>query len=334
MSKFVTEPVERDRILFDALTQKKLELTIMPTEKCNFRCVYCYEDFAIGRMKRPTIEGIKNLIKDRISSLDYLRLWWFGGEPLLAYNVMVDVMEFVKKLREGRDLKFHSSATTNGYLLTEERFTALSSLDLQNYQISIDGDQDEHNKTRRRADGAGTFDTIWTNLKTYNRLRESGIIPTGDILLRLHIHPENIHSMLDFCRRIKQELSSNFFRLYVKEIGHYGSENDKNFNVIDHGSMEYERAKRRILDVAGSFKEELTNPTYVCYATKANSFVLRADGRVGKCTTALNIPSNTVGNLNEDGTILFDQEKLKKWIRPLETLDKVELGCPLSQISK
>jgi len=32
------------------LNPKSLELTLYPTEKCNFRCVYCYEDFALGRM--------------------------------------------------------------------------------------------------------------------------------------------------------------------------------------------------------------------------------------------------------------------------------------------
>ena len=39
-----------------------LELIIMPTEKCNFRCSYCYEDYKKGKMKRPVIDGIINLV--------------------------------------------------------------------------------------------------------------------------------------------------------------------------------------------------------------------------------------------------------------------------------
>ena len=54
-------------------------LTLMPTEQCNFRCTYCYEDFSIGKMKEDVIRGIKNLLKQRIPTLKYLNISWFGG---------------------------------------------------------------------------------------------------------------------------------------------------------------------------------------------------------------------------------------------------------------
>ena len=61
----VEDDLQREHILWDALTPKKLDLIIMPTEQCNFRCTYCYEDFKIGKMPRWVVNGIKALIDAR-----------------------------------------------------------------------------------------------------------------------------------------------------------------------------------------------------------------------------------------------------------------------------
>ncbi len=71
------------RYLVDALTDEdemdldsyiskyndgSLGLTILPTEQCNFRCVYCYETFERGAMQQEVVLGIKNLIKNAAHS--------------------------------------------------------------------------------------------------------------------------------------------------------------------------------------------------------------------------------------------------------------------------
>src|SRR5690606_22612548 len=68
---------------------------------------------------------------------------------------------------------------------------------------------------------------------------------------------------------------------------------------------------------------------YICYAAKANSLLIRADGRIGKCTVALDDDRNTIGSLRPDGTIEIDNEKLRPWLRGIESLDEQDLGCPL-----
>ena len=75
-----------------AWAEDHLHLIVMPTEKCNFRCVYCYEDFSIGRMKRAVIDGVKALIRRRVASLSSLEIQWFGGEPTLAHDIVCEVM--------------------------------------------------------------------------------------------------------------------------------------------------------------------------------------------------------------------------------------------------
>jgi sulfatase maturation enzyme AslB (radical SAM superfamily) len=66
-----------------------LNLIILPTEACNFRCTYCYETFEHKKMKKEVVNGIKALIGRRGPELNKLEIAWFGGEPLLAFDVGV-----------------------------------------------------------------------------------------------------------------------------------------------------------------------------------------------------------------------------------------------------
>ena len=67
----------------------------------------------------------------------------------------------------------------------------------------------------------------------------------------------------------------------------------------------------------------------VCYASRANSFVIRADGRVNKCTISLESPKNQVGRLEPDGGLTLDVGLMLPWMRGLFPGDSKELQCPL-----
>ncbi|HSQ60752.1 MAG TPA: CHAT domain-containing protein, partial [Acidobacteriota bacterium] len=67
----------------------------------------------------------------------------------------------------------------------------------------------------------------------------------------------------------------------------------------------------------------------VCYAAKANSFVVRADGRLNKCTVGLEEPNNQVGRIHGDGTVEVDASKLRWWMRGVWSGDAEERVCPL-----
>src|ERR1041384_6711550 len=98
------------------IDHKTQELIILPTEKCNFRCTYCYEDFSIGKMKLETRESIKKFIKKRAPLLDKLNISWFGGEPLLAKDIVLDISSYAHKCSQEYDeLEFNAGMTTNGY---------------------------------------------------------------------------------------------------------------------------------------------------------------------------------------------------------------------------
>ncbi len=67
---------------------------------------------------------------------------------------------------------------------------------------------------------------------------------------------------------------------------------------------------------------------YICYAARPNTWLVRADGRVGRCTVALDDPRNTVGHLDESGRLRVDSDKLRPWLAGLAELDSDLLACP------
>lgn len=323
----------KKKILYDALTQDKLELILFPTEQCNFRCTYCYEDFKIKKMPESVIAGIKNLLLQRAPKLKVLHLSWFGGEPLAAYDVVKDISALASELGNQYGFKSVGSMTTNGYTLTESRFLELDKYGVEKIQISLDGDEETHNKTRLRADGAGTFARIWQNLLKFNTLFESGMINNSRIILRLHVHPENINSVTSLAKSIRNSLNPNCFSVHVKGIGHYGGKNDNSFSIFDENSETLQIHEDLIYGILQEYHQEFSEEeVYVCYASKANSFIIRGDGRIGKCTVALNSDANTIGSIAADGKLLLDDKKFSAWLHPLSSLDRGDLGCPITRL--
>lgn len=312
-----------------SLDSRILELILLPTEKCNFRCTYCYEDFLLGKMPNSVRNGIKNLIRRRADSMKVLRLSWFGGEPLLAADVILDIADFAQSSGAANDFVVTGGLTTNGYLLTDDTLRRLSRVNHRSYQITPDGDREDHNRTRLRADGRGTFDEIWKNLVGMSQSHEP-----LDVTLRIHVSANNQDSIKRLLSRINDELApSGKFRIHFHRISNLGGDGGK--SVVELPWNEY----KRVLDdlggrtsVQASSEVALSEEGEICYAAKPNSLLIRSDGRVGKCTVALSDPRNDVGILAEDGTIQFVDERLRLWFEGFRNFDPGVLGCPLSTL--
>ncbi|WSQ14993.1 radical SAM protein [Streptomyces sp. NBC_01231] len=312
-----------DKELASSFRSDRLQLILLPTEQCNFRCTYCYEDFAIGRMTSDVVSGVKNLIDRRADGLRRLQVSWFGGEPMLARSIIEEVASHAILVQDrNSNLRYESDMTTNGYMLNGEAAEFLAGIGVRTYQISLDGPGKYHDRTRLRADGKGTFDQIWCNLLS---IRESSA--KVRILLRVHLTPDNLHVMPEFLTRVRDTfLNDPRFNVFLKRVVRLGGPNDATMDVLD--SDDQQVADLEALLVEGGRTERLFEPEEVCYAARANSLLVRADGRLGKCTVALSDPDNTIGRLLPDGSLEIDNPRLRPWLQGWESRDPELTACP------
>jgi len=326
----------------------RLQLILLPTEQCNFRCTYCYEDFAIGKMPESVVAGVKHLIDRRAPELTHLQLSWFGGEPMLARSIMEDIARHALSAEaRNPNLTYQSDATTNGFLLDGNTAEALSALHIRAYQVSLDGPSDLHDRTRVKVDGSGSFERIWQNLLSIKASRAD-----VSILLRVHLTPDNLPAMPDFLAVVRDTfLKDSRFSIFLKRVVKLGGPNDDSMGVIDPDDAQIASLKDLILGAAdrdrgnedsgingddwtSSGPDPLFVPEDVCYAARANSLLIGADGRIGKCTVGLSDPANVIGHLLSDGSLQIDNDLLRLWLEGWETGDPELTACPYQRFTR
>lgn len=305
-----------------------LELIILPTEQCNFRCTYCYEDFEIGQMPANTVEAIKLLISKRLPKIQRLVLSWFGGEPLMAKALVYELNEFAQRECTKAGVEFTSNMTTNAFGLDRATFDNLCRLGMLQYQISLDGEEEVHNKTRKLVSGRGSFNKIWNNLLA---MRESSA--QFYVKLRVHVHGTNLDSVNQLIVRLNAAFGNDpRFFIFFKAVGNWGGESVKSMGLIKD-SAEVIAGFEAQLESWGWFAArpyaKNVRPFHPCYAAKPTSFVIRADGSLAKCTVAFNDARNRIGHLNDDGTLQIENEKMRTFMRGFEDGNESALHCPM-----
>lgn len=310
-----------DSKLPTCLASDRLYLILLPTEACNLRCTYCFEDFSGGRMAPEVVAGVKRLLERRAPDLRALTLSWFGGEPLLARDLVEDVLAHARNLlgRHPR-VDFSSDMTTNGYLLSRETFEGLVGLGVSSWYVTFDGPRPRHDARRVRPDGGGTFERIWRNVEA---LRD--VAGDFEVVLRLHVDEENREDMPGFVATCRETFGGDpRFRLAVRRLARLGGSGDAELPVLGGPSADSVEASLRE-QAAGAQEEKLQ----ACYAGWANSFIVRADGSLNKCSVAQAHPNNRVGVLREDGRLELDTPLMLRWMRGLRSGSGDELECPM-----
>ena len=296
----------------------RLELILLASEDCNFRCEYCYEDFTRGTMKPWVRAGIKKLVEKRLPSLRSLSIAWFGGEPLYGMPAVEELAPYFLEVAEENSLIYGSNMTTNGYLLTPEVAEKLLAWKIRRFQITIDGPPESHDRSRPARDGSGTFETIFENLKALSLRPDPFFVD-----VRVNFDRNNHPHMGEFLDILERDLGSDArFKIRFRAVGQWGGANDANLAVCGTDSDRIqaelkEEARRRGLNVTDDIREVKGMGAQVCYAARPYNFIIGADGNVMKCTIDLDKKDrNVVGRLDKEGGLNLDTDRFALWTEP------------------
>ncbi|MFI9597882.1 radical SAM protein [Nonomuraea sp. NPDC052265] len=302
-----------------------LQLILMPTEKCNFRCVYCYEDFVKGKMSDEVRSGIVRLVEREAPHLKTLNVAWFGGEPLSALGVIREVSAELIALCDANGIEYSSSMTTNGFLLSSGVAEETLGLRISRYQITLDGTASSHDQLRVLRNGRGTFDTIVANLTALRESRHD-----FKVRIRVNFTPQVAQEMPGFLAFMGERFGNDpRFSIWFHPVGRWGGPHDEDIETCDQQSAEeLERGFTGAAADSGfplTSWEQLMRPFgSTCYAADPRSYVIGSDGMVYKCTVALREPKNHVGQLSSDGDLRLREDRMAVWV---SSGAQVDTGC-------
>lgn len=323
-----------------------LHLIVLPTEKCNFRCIYCYESFKNGRMSIEVIESLLQFIKKEIKKLHSLSISWFGGEPLLALDLIEYASDKIIELCEKNRVVYKANLTTNGFLLTNQVVKRCIRVGISRFQITIDGPPETHNNFRKLSNGLGTYEKIIENLENIKNLNED-----FHIRIRVNFNLGTVEKIPELIENLGIKFGKDSrFSIYFRGIGDWQTNNKQrilncNQDAIDKYEIFFMSLALKNGFALNSWKEIIQIFGCICYAALPNSFVVDSCGKVYKCTIAFQDPHNNLGNILKKGILNIDIKLLQQWtIATNEITNDCKIcallplclgkSCPLSNFNK
>lgn len=276
-------------------------LTINPTMACNFKCWYCYEShIRASKMSVSVINKILKFINNEKTlnrHLKFFNLSFFGGEPLLYYEqTIVPLLEGASKIFKDSGVFFRAGFTSNGLLLDQNKIEFFKRNSVDNFQITLDGNREFHDKVRYVNSSKGSYERIISNIKLLAR-KEIRVI------MRINFTQENFLS----CMEIPIDFADleTPFKDYINvDLHQVWQDTPISVSSLSPVIDSFVNAGFSVAVEATS----LNNVVDSCYADKHNSSTINYNGEVFKCTARDFTEANSLGIIDEDGTIKWNDE--------------------------
>lgn len=180
---------------------------------CNLSCEYCFAKGGKyqGKDAIMPIEVAKKAIDFLIeeSKNHYnLDIDFFGGEPLLNWDLVKETVIYARSKEEKYNKKFNFTLTTNGVLLDDDKIDFLNE-NMKNVVLSLDGRKEKHDEFRKTLSGKGSYDTIVPKFQNFVKKR-------GD--KEYYMRGTFTANNLDFTEDIKTYLDLGFDRTSLEPV--------------------------------------------------------------------------------------------------------------------
>lgn len=142
---------------------------------CNLRCNYCFAGTGSfgghrGLMDLETGKKAIDFVLESSGHRKHCEVDFFGGEPLLNYRVVKELVSYGKEAAQNRGKTIKFTLTTNAVLLTEEVQSFLEQEDIS-VVLSIDGREEVHDRMRPYANGKGSYAEVAPRLQQFAQKR-------------------------------------------------------------------------------------------------------------------------------------------------------------------
>ena len=278
--------------LLGRFASPSLSLTITPTLACNFKCSYCYEnDSHVETMSEEVQDKVLSFAQG-FPSVKELFVTWYGGEPLLALDVIDRLTSRLRTLK----LPLSAGMVTNGYLLQELVVRKLVDLSIRSLQVTIDGVGEMHDKRRPHRTGVGTFKTIIANLdKLFTITKDLAVA------VRVNIDQSNKDHFPELLSYLSQRYHGERLSVapaFVERINGCCGEQQCIASSKEKAAYWMQLfQKYRIYNTHAFPKLELGS----CMMRKLNAFVISADGSLYKCWNDIGRADKAVGSVLKQG---------------------------------
>lgn len=305
-------------------------LMILTTYACNFSCWYCVQKHKNEYLNADTIEKIKKHISKYLieNNIKTFQISWFGGEPLLNFDAIRKICIFSQEFCDKHGIAYSCGITTNGSLITPNMAIEMKELGFKDFQITIDGTKENHNKTRYNKSIRDSFTTILENIKLLTK-----IIPKAEITIRFNYTHKNLdETMVDQVDSILFS-SKNKVNLLFRKVWQE-PESTELSNKLGIILSKFHKKGYKILHDYDNFK--LTS----CYVERTHYQAIFPNGTVDKCSNK--DIAETRGYLLENGDIKWNsiptENNINIFNYPSECVDCIYLPlcmgpCPRNRMA-
>lgn len=329
----IDEISKRNVLCAKTVNDRILRLVIHTTRRCNFRCKYCCLDFKDEDLSIEIQDNIFRFIKHNIINYQAVDVNWFGGEPLMNVDAIINLSSKIKDICKSVGKVYKSSITTNGYLLSEKVVNKLVNVGVTIFFVTLDGLPEYHDKLRVLTNGEGTYNKIYQNLLNIKKIHSAKI--------KVNIRTNFTRDMMGNYQKIYRNLSNAFgddrrFALYFRSVVDSGGERINQMkNQILNGRQinELENNLASINDGTINYDTNyysLEPGGFICPAMKCGKYTIDTCGKVYKCDVLSE--ETELGYLNSYGKIVYCNSCEENWIGiAFKFFERCE-NCPVSPL--
>ena len=180
---------------------------------CNLNCSYCFASQGKYHGDRAVMsfevgKRALDFLVENSGSRRNLEVDFFGGEPLMNFQVVKDLVAYARSIEQEKGKNFRFTLTTNG-MLVDDDVIEFANKECHNVVLSLDGRKEIHDRFRVDYNGKGSWETIVPKFQKFVEAREGkGYYMRGTFT---HRNP-------DFLKDIEQMLDLGFSELSMEPV--------------------------------------------------------------------------------------------------------------------